>query len=983
MSQVEEIRITVINTDLSQEKQSVIRQDMNSHIESLNQQDSSKSIVLGFINNQENRPLSNVVVANPRYDLLLSGFDVTRKDGNSKKIESQAVVTDDTPSTLQIDPTLRFSAYQSFLKRQKSNSFRMKKVIFVGDLNLKIREFVHLGFQVHVETFTGIERKEVSAPIEIKDLTQLPKLNGVATDEQIEPADIARLAIGDIWFDGVINIQGENDQFFIQDQTLVDTLTKAINLEGEKEAEFQKVEEEEKLRFVKKKKVVVMLEPAIRRVVSSRLKFDEMEQIFDFSLKATLFNFLDEGLSKGVIEILESKGLEEVAKLLDNQDRDMLLIGMLGKDLLPKFLTAEAKTFGSMIGDLEEAKKAKLFELMHGKIVDQLIKGLQETSMESFLSRVRSDLREEIILELFEESSLATEAWKALGDPQKDAFLKDMGHEVLASLMLTNSPMFKKKFPEITFELDQTYDSSKFKKLDQDEAIMKLGLFAETLQNKRMGQAQMDRIFAETEFNPMIGTYISLQPKKFFNFFEAEVRKQLWSAAGSRRKDAITKKLTPRDKGDIIIGGKDHSLTALVNNVDYLADLVKKGEYHELAGLLLLYLKQFNKGESKTGLLTRIATKAEYKQQRLANLISFFASDSGKAILEKLSLLIEDLSNSIDSVVCLSDDVEELSKHEALVDAQFTRIDDVVDTSLMKLLGQGSVDLDKFERIQDEIEVKIKATAQKLRESGKRDPVGNYLSESMIILLEITTHAMHNKLTSSMLEQLDERNKAKEEILDQVDANIDELKKELVEATKKFPAYKKRSGEITDALRKMSAQTSGKLKELQGHLRQFDHYQAELKVAEVNKKKVAITQKKLSIQFSRLISPLLLNTVKKLPNPVSKLFGSFKSSMSGSEKPKPRVIFNFKEEELNQLMKHNIVFCTNDEFLKRFIVTCLKIDRLDDKLFSIVGSSEIPSDPELLFVGSDLEKMDFSNVVEEDRKVLFADQVFYKSLHQN
>ncbi len=983
MPTVEEIRITAINTDLSQEKQAVIRQDLNDQIDSLNQQDPSKKIALQFINNQENRPLSNVVVANPRYEVLFTGFDVTRTDGGgSTKSAKNAMVTDDTPSSLQIDPTIRFVAYQNLLKRQKSNSFRMKKVIFAGDLNIKIREYHHYGFKVYVEVFTGIERTEVGAPIEITDLTQLPKIKGNPTEGQIDLANVSRLAIGDIWFDGVVNIQGENDSFSIQDQTLADTVTKVIQLETEKEEEIKKVEEEEKLRFVKRKKVVVMLEPTIRRVVASRLKFDEMEQIFDFSSKEEVFKFLEEGLSKGVVDALETKGLEEVAKLLDNDDRDLFLIGVLGKTLLPQFLVKETKTFGSMIGDLEETKKAKLFELMHGKIIDRLIKGLQESSVESLLSRVRPELRESIILELYENESLSLEGWNALEDQDKNSFLKEYSHELLASLMLTNTPMFKKKFPEITFKVDQNYESSQFKKLSKVDIPMKISLFAESLKDKKMDHAQMDRIFAESESGPMIGKFISLQSKKFFNFFDPEVRKSLWHSAGSQRTAEIVKQLTPRDKSDIILGAGDKTLAALVKDVDYLADLAKEGEFLDLAGLLLLYLKQFNKAESKTGLMTRVASNPDYKSRRMENLTEFFLTAPGKTVLEKLTLLMEDLSNSIDSVVCLSDDVKELMHHEALLDAQFTKIDDVIDTSLVKLLGKGSVDIDKFEKMQGQIEEKIKATAAKIKDSGKRDPVGNYLSDTMVILLEVTTHAMHNKLDKQMLEKLDERQAAKEKILDLVDHNIELLKIELVDAKKKFPALKKRSTEINDALKKVSAQTTEKLKLLQSKLRVFEQYQKQLNIAGAHKKKVALTQRGLSKQFSKAIHPAITSQLKNSGPSMRKLFGSFKQASSEVGAVK-RVIFDFTDDEIAKLAKQNIVFCTDDTTLQRFIVTCLKIDHLNEQLFSIVGSDAVPDDPDLLFTGTDIDQGDFTDILDEDEIFPFADKEFYQILKQN
>ena len=86
---------------------------------------------------------------------------------------------------------------------------------------------------------------------------------------------------------------------------------------------------------------------------------------------------------------------------------------------------------------------------------------------------------------------------------------------------------------------------------------------------------------------------------------------------------------------------------------------------------------------------------------------------------------------------------------------------------------------------------------------------------------------------------------------------------------------------------------------------------------------------------------------------------------------------------MERILGKKIVFCTKDEMLMQFVVTCLDIDHLEDTLFTLATRETMPAEVDVLFYGPGYTPADFEDVVKERRMVAFADEAFLKRLLAN
>jgi hypothetical protein len=157
--------------------------------------------------------------------------------------------------------------------------------------------------------------------------------------------------------------------------------------------------------------------------------------------------------------------------------------------------------------------------------------------------------------------------------------------------------------------------------------------------------------------------------------------------------------------------------------------------------------------------------------------------------------------------------------------------------------------------------------------------------------------------------------------------------------------------------------------------------------ANSDRKKVALTQKELSVQFFEIIQPLILDKVRALGSPLKSLLrvvglGGGEQARAGADK---RVIFKFSDEEIEQILRYKIVFCSKDPMLAQFVATCLRIDGLEDSLFSLATAESLPkkSDIDILFYGPGYSVEDFADSVKKQHLVSFADEAFHERLKSN
>lgn len=980
----EEIRLTVVNADISQERQTALKERLKESFQGLSQDSSDKDYNLIFINNQDNRPVSNVLVANPKADVILSGFNVTRKSrkGKGKKAEEQAMITEDTGGDLSIDPTIRFEAYRELKAIVSRESFRLRRLIFVGDLNERIREFLKYGFEVQVVLFKDDQRVEKTHPMTL-DEHSLPIPGGRPEGHQIDVGMIDRLVIGEIEFDGVINMTvDEMGHFLMPDFTADDSVQKMLGLEAVKQEFIAEKIEEEKSLFVRKKKVMLVLSQDLMRLVAQKLRFDEMEEVFEFSSVEEALASLSVGQATDIATYLEQNGFDFLLKILNAKERDRLLMGLMGPRLLPNILSKECQTFGKMASHLTEKHLQEILMNFSEKMIDRLIHRLIEKSITSFLSRIKQGIREPLILEFLKDPVFAMAGLKSLPPTLRAQYIKRNCPEILGTLFLIDSTHFRTKFKDVA--LDKDYNSSKdYAALSPADRNMRLGIYKEKLAGEKMGPEDLEKKIGGKEYDKAVGTFIGFNAEAFFNDLDAALRKKLWHEIGEKGKKEIAKKLHHADKLSILEGSKDQTFEVLAKDHSFLASLVKQGEELEGAGLFLLGLKQFNKVESKTGLLKRLANDPKLKEHRLEQIAKLLATPEGKPIYEKITMEVESLKAGYDALICLQRDINELRSHDELKDAKVTLVDELVDASLLEMFEKGSVDVDAYQKHQAKIKQKLDEMIAQLKAQGGEDPVGSYLIETMVIMMNMTGKAMQNKLDPTMIDQLDERQKIKDEVIQKVAAKLAEIIAQIESAKKELPLLDEKSKKLADYLERQAETVNRHLEVLQLRMGQFGEVKTRLNKAQANKIHVAKVQQQLSHKFFELIRPLILDKLSILPAGVAKMLSNLKGRLSNSMEGQRRLIFRFTDDELERIAKRNIVFCTTNEILKRFIVTCLNIDSLSETLFTIANPHNIPDEPDVLFISDELRGQSFDEVIDGKYLVTFADQGFYQTLMVN
>ncbi|OGG99980.1 MAG: hypothetical protein A2600_11315 [Candidatus Lambdaproteobacteria bacterium RIFOXYD1_FULL_56_27] len=978
------MRAQIVCADLAVERQTVLKEQIGDQFARLNTEDASRTREMVFILNQEGRPLANVLMANPKADVVLTGFNATRKVEGFGTTREEAMVGDDNPQGLNIDPTLRLGAYIELTKLIEKGHFKMRRMIFVGDLNLRIREFLKLGFEVSVELFADQERHSSFEPVKIKSTAQLPKIKGFPEKGQIDPSDISTLTIGEITFDGVINMEEDGGHFYIKDFTIDDSVKKMLALDAAKTTLVQEAVKEEKLVFVRTKRIFLVMEPSLAKIVHQRLSFDKMELVFEYPDAATALKALDEQKSGGVANFLETQGYDVINKILDAPERELMLVAAIGRQLMPEYLEKEFKASGDNLKLLKEEEFTQLVDSMEPKVLDRLTAKLQEESMAVFLSRIPPEIREPLIVEFLKDKAMAIEAWRVIGPKGQKEVLVGQSVDILASIVLTNSALFKAKFPDTSFNQDASYDSAKqFASLDAAGVKLRMEIFTEGLKDKMLSYAEWATIFDDAERDGCLASYISLRAEAFFNNLDPAYRKIIWNQIGKKGEKQINAKLTAEQKKAILKGAKEEVFKGLKSDLAHLLNLVKTGDGLFFGQTLFLLLKQFNKVESKTGLFKKITTNPKLKAHRIEGISNMLATPAGQPIFAKLTAQVEGLNLGVDGLICMKDGQELLTAHEAFKDATITVVEDLVDASLLEMFSRGKIDPKNYDAHQKKVEAKLNELKAKLRDKGADDPVGGYLLETMLIMLNMASEALRGKLDQKMVDQLDERGKVKEEVMNNVQNRIDQLQNRVAEVTQRLPQVETQLKADAEVLAQFSQKTAEKLNGLQTSLTKYQDAAQKLSQYTGLKVKVAKTQQQLSQRLYEIIRPLILQKLRFLPSPLARVIEGVKQSFLSETIPKRRLIFKFTDDELKGIAKRKIVFATEDEMLKRFLATCLQIDKLDNTLFQITGINDLPESPDILFIGNDLLEYDFSDIIKEQFTVPFADDLFYKALVHN
>ncbi|MCP4296192.1 MAG: hypothetical protein GY786_11335 [Proteobacteria bacterium] len=977
----EHIQIHVANADLAVERQYILRDTIKKAFEELNSSEPSKERSLLYVVNQDNTFLPHVLIANKDCDVIFTGFNVERKIKTRKKEE--LILDEKQNDVLQIDPTLRFPAYQEMHKLVEQGEFRLRRLILVGDINAQLRELIRLGFNIEVTLFVDQSRSKVTSPEVIDNVDQLPKLGGLPEKGQIDIANVDSVKVADIFFDGIVNMTEEGNQFFIKDDSIHDSIKKVFLLDNVKETIAQEAVEEEKLIFVRKKKVMLVLDPELKKIVSEKLKFDQMEKVFEYSSKEEALEGLETGKTVGVIEYLETEGYGILNDILNTHDKDSVLIAILGKRLLPEYLNKEFQIQGSNLKLLPKDKIKELFNLFPEQFIDRLLKRLQEKNFESFLSRIPAKIREPITKDFLKDKNNAAKCLKIFKGEEKGKLLSENSKDILATLNLMDSALFAVKFPEVKFS--EKYASSElYHDLDSEEVQKYLTIFRNDVAKIRMNQKAFEEKFDNKgELDKIVGYYISHHVDQFYDSLSALQKKSIWSIVGHSGVEMILKSMHFLDKQSIMENSQEHMLQFVIKERAYIINMAKRGKGFELGGKFLLALKQFNRAESKTALYNKLVQNKKNQAYRIEGLTLFLQSPEGNSVYTQLVDSIDAINSGFDSLICVSADREDLMAHESMANATVTIVDDLVDSSLLDMFSSGKVEAVDYEKNAREIEDKISALKIKIERKGMDDPVGGYLLESMVVLMNMASKAVQNELDENMIDELDEREKIREHVIEGMKSNIVKLHKNIKKNGELLPQISKREGEHRLSLEDIRGKMSAKMAVLQKNVKSFEKLKDQAKKLKGNKRKVAVMQRDLSLKFFKLIQPVILAEVRSWPKFIELPLLAIRNRFFPSESMRRRIIIKFTDEQIRKILKMEIAFASDNEQLKQFIFTCLRIDKLDNKLFIITDSENLSDDLDLLFVGTDISDYDFSEIIHEDSIHHFSDQSFYDNLTRN
>lgn len=977
--------VQVVNVDLATERQNLLRAKLEEFFAALSRKARVKKRVV-YTANTEESPLDKVLRMNEEADAVFTAFNYDKMHSDAYKDS----LTVETPQDqVSIDPQLRYPLIAEYQRLANQGHFRHRSLVLVGDLHEKIGQYIRSALPVFVTVYTDPERKAISDPVQITSLERLesnPQAvpGELADDRPIPISTLATLQVAGIFFQGVINMPEEGNQFVFKDQTLVDTVRKLYRNEGVQAQMARARVAEEKLSFVRGKKVFILLDPDLEHIISERFQFDRMDNLYRHHTMEEALKTLESGKAQGILDYFEREGYGIVFDLLDQSERDKLLAAVLG-DKLPGYLRKEIEAVKPQIKSLEESDLESIFYNLPVEIIDQTLEGLKEKNYERFLSMVPPKMREAVILEFLKDKGRVQAAWAGIAPDQQKEILNAQAHLIHAIIYLLDTNLSKMKFRTLKFHLEQNYNSTQFAKMNPDEQKAAFTGIARNIASVGAPKGQIVRQLAPEAIVKIMVEFIVRHPAEFYNRLDPLVRKQIWVTVGQKYRDHISGNLHALDKLEIVKGNMEASTGLLFSNPGFFAFLKSDAE-PEFTALLFMTLKKLNKAESKSALLKRVLEDPAWKFNRYKGIPALLGQPDNGLIYEKLSERVEDLVFAFDSLVCTKAHFRELEGKEPLRGAVVTLVDDLVDPSLYNLFSGGRLSREEYDEFSRKVDSEIGELRRKLGASEAEDPVGVYILETMQILHKLSNETLTGGIGEESLAALDDRAAVRQRLQDSMKEHVRRIDDYLEKAERQLPKYE---GKIASTRKISDEQALGYEREYTKArvlIDEYKQYQTAQAKAMEGRKKVALTQKELSVEFFQLIQPLILEKVRALDGPLKSLMRKVGlGKKDDEESSSQRVIFKFSDEEIERILKYKIVFCAKDPVLAQFVATCLRIDKLEGSLFTLASSENLPAkaDIDILFYGPGYSVDDFSGSVKENRMVPFADETFYARLLEN
>ncbi|MDH4224810.1 MAG: hypothetical protein OEW12_04090 [Deltaproteobacteria bacterium] len=975
------VSIQVINVDLAVERQKILKDKLTELFQAIGQRlKPPKSLI--YIINQENAPLETVLRTNPHADSLLTTFPYDLAAAQTEEDEDE-IAQEGAAPILDMEPHLRYPVLGEYLRLFERGMFKHRRLILVEDLYKKIHQFLKSGLEVKITVFSNPEHTEVSPPIPITNIARLSPDESSSEGEEIPVSSIRSIQVNEVVFHGVINMPEVGNRFVLKDGTITDAARLLYSLEGLKEVTRRENLTAETMVFVRGKRVLMVLSEDLAHVVAERLTFDKMENLYRYtSAKAALEGLGQMEGSGGTVDYLESNGYDMVFNQFTQEERDTLLMAVLG-DKLGELAEKEIRLQPADMEHLDDKDAAPLLGTLPEFLVDEMIEGLKNRSYERFLALVSAKIREHVIMAMLQDPMAVKNIWGGLGDEARHETLVTQAPSLLASLYLNNTPLYQQKFPNIPFDLQKNITSQTYKGQGPKEQASLFASVAKNLSRAAIGPGVISKQLSPGEIVTMVTTFIMKKPGEFYQKLTPVVRKNLWTLVGHNVKDHLTKTLHYLDKLEILKGNRALVMPLLFGSPTYLG-FVKKCEKPAYTNLVLMTLKKHNKLESKSGLLKTVLTQPDWKSRRVAAIAGLLADQANQSIRDKLAEHEEGGEFVIDSLICNRADHPLLKTHPALAQSAVIFVDDLVDTTLLELFDKKGMNREDYTRLSQSVEKEIEKLKGRMAEAQTDDPVGVYILESMSLLNQMTNQAMQGKLSPQTVEQMDSRRETRRRMLENMKNYLAQVEDFLAKADENLKAADEKTAQAQEKSIPIQEAYQAAYNQMKAGLRDFR--KAHLKQVEVDRQKrqVAQTQKDLSLVFFEIIRPLLIRRISPFPAPLRFLI---KAAGWISRKPvSRRIIFKFSDAELDRLKRLSIAFCTKNEVLKQFIVTCLRIDKLENSLFSFSSPELIQGKqlkPDLAFFGPGYQASDFNGILKAKRVIDFADEFFTQRLMEN
>src|SRR5579862_3256077 len=242
--------------------------------------------------------VDQVLTLNATADALVTSLPYEGGTSTGSLPEGAATAGHEGRAAGSVPAHLRYPVIGELQRAVDLGAFRHRKLILVGDLHAKIKDALQAQVPVQLTYFTDTGRTQLSPAVSIRALAQiaLPEEDGQTPAGETPPAPpaaapagagapipvsrISTLRLGDVPFDGVVNMRERNGQASLQDPTVMDTARKLFSMQPARTGPGQEKIDAENRVYVQARRVLVVLDAELELVISDRLKFDGMEHLW-------------------------------------------------------------------------------------------------------------------------------------------------------------------------------------------------------------------------------------------------------------------------------------------------------------------------------------------------------------------------------------------------------------------------------------------------------------------------------------------------------------------------------------------------------------------------------------------------------------------------------------------------------------------------------------------------------------------------------